>query len=218
MMGVISVRKWPCKILLAACLSISTVSAQEQERGSKEQSAVTANGSGNTPQILYSSDHSNELAVTNPQRLELPEERVRILHRLVKQVVKNYLRIRENEPEAPLVLVMGEEKEHFTLGSPEVGDAIYLKKWDESKFVASDVSLTVQHLVIAFGLTQMTQEISTRINQIATVDKRELRYSINLAPSQSRGLSLNSCVAGITDASQEGSRCDHGTQATFENR
>lgn len=196
-------RKWPCQILLVTCLFIDVCSAHGQGKTSPEQPRETATDTDSAE------NWTRSVAVTNPQQLEVPEERVQVLHRIVQRVVADYLGIRESKP-VPLRFELGQEREHFTLGASDGADTVYLKKWDESKFIASDVCLTVQHMVVAHGLSQMTQEISRRTDQIATVNKSELNRSETHPTIPPRALVLNSCVAGITDASQNATRCDQG--------
>jgi len=76
-----------------------------------------------------------------------------------------------------LALVLGEDREHFTYGYLNQVDTIYLQRWDESKFVATDVSLAVQHLLSADALNRMTQEVSRRTDRLLPVHLDDLRKS-----------------------------------------
>ncbi len=158
---------------------------------------------------------AGSFTVKNPQQLEVPDARAKELHQIVQEVVSDYLRGRDKsvqqKREAPaLVLVLGEDREHYTYGGIDQVDTIYLQSWDEAKFVASDVSLSFQHQLSGDNLNRMMEEISRRTARFLPVTLDDLRKrgagQLNRRPPPIS----NPCVKAMTDASQIGVRCGPG--------
>jgi hypothetical protein len=146
--------------------------------------------------------------IVNPQHLGVPEARAQVLHKIVQDVAAEHLHAHHKKDAPPLLLVLGENKEHFTFGGLNKVDTIYLEKWDEGKFVATDVSLAVQRLLSADSLNQMVEEISHRCDRLLPVSVDELRKTDTRQQNYAPAAPLNPCLRAMTDASQIGVRCD----------
>src|SRR5437588_10411248 len=107
-----------------------------------------------------------QVVIINPQHIAVPDQKVRILHKLVQEVVGHQFHLRGHQPDRPLELILGEEWERLKLAGIGETDSIYLKTWDETKFVVSDIQLTVQHMVVSDQWERMAAEISRRATEI----------------------------------------------------
>lgn len=153
--------------------------------------------------------------VKNPQHLEVPDARAKGLHQIVQQVVSDYLRgcdkpVQQKKEAPALILVLGEDREHFTYGGIDQVDTIYLQSWDEAKFVASDVSLSFQHQLSGDNLNRMMEEISRRSDRFLPVTLDDLRKRGAGQLNRQLPPISNPCVKAMTDASQIGVRCGPG--------
>ena len=75
---------------------------------------------------------AGSFTVKNPQHLEVPDVRAKELHQIVQEVVSDYLGgrdkgVQQKGKAPPLVLVLGEDREHFTYGGLNQVDTIYLQ-------------------------------------------------------------------------------------------
>ena len=147
-------------------------------------------------------------AITNPKGLRVPEPRAQALHQIVQDVVADYLHVHHKKEVPPLLLVLGEEREHFTFEGLNQVDTIYLETWNEEKFVATDVSLAVQRLLSADSLNRLVEEISHRSDRLLPVSLDELRKGGVRTPNPQPPAMGNSCLAAMTDASQIGVHCE----------
>jgi len=124
--------------------------------------------------VTLSASLCAQVAIENPQRLEVPEQRVQMLHQVVCRVAAHKLRIRATKKDSPVTLVLGEPEERIGVGSDGTPGKIYLKRWDETTFTVGDMQLVIQRVMIRERLTQMTSEVLRRLKQMAPVPAREL--------------------------------------------
>ena len=163
--------------------------------------------------------------VKNPQHLAVPEARATELHQIVQDVVADYFpgnhnlvqpkRDQPKKQSPPLVLILGENREHYTYGGIDGVDSIYLEHWDEAKFVASDVSLSLQHQLSRENLNRILQEISERGDRLLPVTLDDLRNRRVAQPDLLLSPISSPCIKAMTDASQIGVRCERGQQTSF---
>ena len=163
--------------------------------------------------------------VKNPQHLAVPEARATELHQIVQDVVADYfpgnhnlVQPKRGQPKtqsSQLVLILGENREHYTYGGIDGVDSIYLEHWDEAKFVASDVSLSLQHQLSRENLNRILQEISERSDRLLPVALDDLRNRRVAQPDLLRSPIGSPCIKAMTDASQIGVRCEFGQQTSF---
>lgn len=188
--------------LIVFLLSLPLV-AQTAETQTENKKITESHG---TPAVAATAG-SGSFTISNLQALDVPELRARALHRIVQDVVADHFHVPHKKGMPPLVLVLGEDREHFTSGGLNQVDTIYLQKWDEQKFVASDVSLTVQHLLVADSLNRMVEEISRDAHRFLPVSLDELRKGDLNQPNPPPAMG-NPCIATMTNASQVGLRCE----------
>ncbi len=160
--------------------------------------------------------------VKNPQHLAVPEARATELHQIVQDVVADYFPENHNlvqpkrgqpkKQSPPLVLILGESREHYTFGGIDGADSIYLEHWDEAKFVATDVSLSLQHQLSREHLNRILEEISERSDRLLPVTLDDLRNRRVAQPDLLHSPISSPCIKAMTDASQIGVRCERGQQ------
>jgi hypothetical protein len=90
-------------------------------------------------------------------------------------VVANQLHLHGSSRGAPLELILGQDTEQLKLAGPGEPDLIYLKVWNETKFVVSDMQLTVQHLLVNDRWERMMDEISRRADLATPVTTGDLK-------------------------------------------
>ncbi len=158
---------------------------------------------------VYANDRrspgNDKVVVTNPQHLLVPDQKLRILHGLVREVIVRRLHLKDVPREVPLELVLGQETEQLKLAGAGEPDLIFLKTWDETKFVVSDLQLTIQHLLVNDRWEQMAEEITRRANRISPASKDDVRTEgVPTAPDQTLG---DPCSEALRDASVRTTPC-----------
>ena len=128
-----------------------------------------------------------QLTISNPQHLDVPEQRARVVWTMTFRVVARELRLRDvSTAEFPAVLVLGVKDEHYTEDEHGVF-TIYLDRWNETRFAFAAMRLAVQRLVAREIGNKMLREIVKRSDQIAPVTAKELQGSesaLRASPSQ----------------------------------
>jgi hypothetical protein len=148
---------------------------------------------------------NDSVVITNPRHAPIPEQKVSILHRLVRQVVANELHLHASSRGAPLELILGQDTEQLKLAGAGQSDLIYLKEWDETKFVVSDMQLTVQHLLVNDRWEQMMDEISRRADLATPVTTDDLKTA--KIPLPVERVSGDPCAQALRDASVRTTPC-----------
>ena len=126
--------------------------------------------------MLLCSLSAAQVIVQNPQHLEIPEQRVQMLHTTICRVVSEEFHTRRENAEGPLILVLGEETERSETDELHRAYTIYLNRWNQQTFVLSDLRLAVQRLT-RDRLGEMERKVIRRVNSIAPVDMNSLRGS-----------------------------------------
>jgi hypothetical protein len=119
--------------------------------------------------LLGCSPAAAQVTISNPQHLQVPEDKVQILFRTACQVVAEEFHVHRSALEFPLTLVLGDSKERFTEDEEHQAYTIYLHHWDEARFAVSALRLANLRLVPPSLRNRMALEILKRSNQIAPV-------------------------------------------------
>jgi hypothetical protein len=149
---------------------------------------------------------TDSVIITNPQHAPVPDQKVRVLHRLVREVVANQLHLHGSSRGAPLELILGQDTEQLKLAGTGESDLIYLKTWDETKFVVSDMQLIVQHLLVNDRWEQMMDEISRRAALATPVTIGDLKNA-KVPPLTVERISGDPCAQALRDASARTTPC-----------
>lgn len=117
-----------------------------------------------------------QVSIKDPQHLDVPEQRVQVLHNVICRVVAREFRARTAETCGPVTVFLGQTKEGIAADELNGVFTIYLERWDEPAFAMADMRLAVQRL----GLSQdrwkrMARVIINRVNQISPVSAKALQ-------------------------------------------
>lgn len=162
--------------------------------------------------LLASSLHA-QVTIQNPQHLEIPEQRVQVLHTLVCRVVAEELHIRESKVQGPVSLVLGERQERTVADEFNGAYTIYLEHWDETTFASSDVRLTIQRMASRNHSEQMAREVIRRVDLLFPVGRDGLRTTSKqglVPPPNPAG----NCVSGIQGLARHDWLCGQSTGRT----
>jgi hypothetical protein len=135
--------------------------------------------------------HRNRAHVTieNPHCLDVPAQRVQIVHEIVCRVVAEEFQVDEAKVDCRLRLVLGDNKERSAADETNGVFTVYLSNWDEPAFAISDMRLAVQRVVSRDRWQHMTHEIIRRVDRLAPVDARALQEPATalLPPNEGSG-------------------------------
>jgi len=123
--------------------------------------------------VTLSASLCAQVVIENPQRLEVPEQRVQMLHRIICRVVADQLHLRGAKKEFPVTVILGEQEQRV-LADEKGMFRIYLKHWDERSFAISDLQLVLQQAMIRKHWHTMVSEVVRRYQQSAPVYVGEL--------------------------------------------
>src|SRR5262249_28235800 len=97
--------------------------------------------------ILASSMGFAQLSIENPKHGSVPEEQARLLLRLSCRAIAHQLHLRESSiSEMEMHLVLGEKDEGFGYDEHMV-PTLFLREWDEKKFVTAALRFAVQRSI-----------------------------------------------------------------------
>ena len=94
--------------------------------------------------VTLSASLCAQVAIENPQRLEVSEQRVQMSHRIICRVVADQLHLRGAKKEFPVTVIQGEQEQRVLADEDKGMFRIYLKHWDEPSFAISDLQLVLQ--------------------------------------------------------------------------
>jgi len=113
----------------------------------------------------------------NPQKLEWPEQRAQMLHRIICGVVGKDLHLRGKNAQFPVTLVLGEQQQRIVADEDKGIFKIYLKQWDEPSFAVSDLQVVLQRGMVRKYWQPMVSEVVRRFQQVAPVSADDLSGS-----------------------------------------
>jgi len=118
-----------------------------------------------------------QITVENPQKLEWPEQRAQMLHRIICGVVGKQLHLHGNNAQFPVILVLGEPEQKIVVDEDRGIFKIYLSHWHEPSFAISDLQLVLQRGVVRRHWQPMVSEVVQRFQQVAPVSAGDLSGS-----------------------------------------
>ena len=145
---------------------------------------------------LLASFLNAQVTIQNPQHLEIPEQRVQVLHNIVCRVVAEEFHIRESKVQGPVTVVLGERQERTVADEFNGIYTIYLEHWDETTFASSDIRLTIQRMAFRNYSEQMAREVIRRVDLLFPLSADRLRTTTKHGPLTPPNPAGN-CVSGI---------------------
>jgi len=121
------------------------------------------------------------LTIVNPNHIDVPDERARILLLTTYRLVADEFHRRPQDVEVTMTLVLGARDEHYAIDK-EGRMTMYLERWDEPKFVNGVITSATQWLAPLHLRNQMFTEILRRTDQIAPVSADQLRRPTGISP------------------------------------
>lgn len=116
-----------------------------------------------------------EVNIENPKNLPVREEQVTLLYTMICQEVAKTYHIHDyRKLERPLTLVLGEDRERYSIDSEGMG-TIYLRKWDEKSFAACAAKLAVHNVLSSEQFTLVVLKTLERYRNIKPVTVSEAR-------------------------------------------
>lgn len=86
-----------------------------------------------------------QLSIEDPKHLKVPEDQARLLLRISCRAVAEELHLRESSfAEMDMHLILGEREEGFEYDRHTGVPTLFLRKWDERKFVTAALRFAVQ--------------------------------------------------------------------------
>jgi hypothetical protein len=137
-----------------------------------------------------------QVTIQNPQHLEIPEQRVQALHRVICRAVADEFHVRGGRVEGPVLLVLRTGKEITVADEANGLYTIYLDHWDELTFTVSDLRLAVQRMVSSDRWQRMVEGVIHRVGKMSPVDAHALRNSHEHG-SLSAPNELNNCISAV---------------------
>src|SRR5271169_4378450 len=117
-----------------------------------------------------------QLSIVNPKHLDIPDEMASVLLNTACQVVAEEFHQHDaSELQFRMVLVLGDEEEHYTVEEKKRVYTLYLKQWDEDKFATLAMRLCVQRLATSSHETRLVKEILRRTEKITPISTRDLK-------------------------------------------
>jgi len=138
-------------LVVAVVLALGSLAAQGQD------------GTHSNPEAK-----ADVLAIVNPNQINMPDERARVLLRTTCRLVAGEFHRRPQDVELTMTLVLGAPDEHYSIDK-EGRMTMYLERWDEAKFVNGVITSAVQWLAPLQKRNQMLTEILRRTDRIAPV-------------------------------------------------
>lgn len=146
------------------------------------------------------------LSIENPKHVNIPEEQARLLLRLSCRAVAHELHLRESSiSEMDMHLVLGEKDEGFGYDEHAV-PTLFLREWDEKKFVTAALRFGVERSIDQHRQEQLIVDILNHYQQISPISAGHLHNSA-ASPSQLPHQG-NNCLSRISDATISGVGCN----------
>jgi hypothetical protein len=139
-----------------------------------------------------------QLTISNPKHLDLPEQRVRVLLIEACRVVANEFHARNSsDVEYSLILVLGEKDEGWGIDN-EDRITLYLREWNETKFVEAATRLAIQSLANHERVQRLAKEILRRSDRILPLSQHNFRDPRFLRPGHTPSPEGN-CISAVRD-------------------
>ena len=110
-----------------------------------------------------------------PQRLEVSEQRLRVLHETVCKVVAEEFHVHASKVRGQVIVVLGSDQEKTVVDGSTGVYSIYLNHWDETAFLMSDTRLAIQRLAFGDSWDKLIRQVVLRARLVSSVDASALR-------------------------------------------
>jgi hypothetical protein len=161
--------------------------------------------------LLATSISFAQLVVDNPKHLNVSEDQARLLLRMSCRAVAKELHLRESSiPEFNMRLVLGEKDEGFGYEEHTGVPTLFLREWDEKKFVSAALSFAVQRSIDQRRQEQMMLEVLHHYEQTSPISAAQLHKfaaSQNALPLQQPSQQKDNCLNRISDATARDVGC-----------
>lgn len=139
-----------------------------------------------------------QLTISNPKHLDLPEDRARVLLIEACRVVANEFHQRNSsDVEYSLILVLGEKGEGWGIDN-EDRITLYLREWNETKFVDAATRIAIQSLANRERVQRLAKQILLRSNRILPVSQNALKDPRLLRPGHPAAAGED-CISAVRD-------------------
>ena len=132
--------------------------------------------------------------------LKVPEDQARLLLPISCRAVADELHLRESSlTEMDMHIILGEKEEGFGYAEHSGVPTLFLREWDERKFVTAALSFAVQKSINQHRQEQIIADILHRYRQIGPISADHLHNSVappGRLPLEQRNNRLN----GTSDA------------------
>ena len=138
----------------------------------------------------------NLLTIVNPNQLDIPDERARVLLRTTCQLVAEEFHQKPKHVEITMTLVLGDPDERYSINKK--GQlTMYLGRWNEGKFVNGVITSAIQWMASLPMRNQMLTEIVRRTDQIVPVSANRLRRPAESSALQTGEEASPTCVSAV---------------------
>jgi hypothetical protein len=158
--------------------------------------------------LLASSMSLAQLSFENPRKLNVPEDKARLLFQMSCRAVADELHLRESSaPHFEMRLVLDEQDEHFGYDEHTGVPTLFLHRWNEQKFVTAVVRFAVEWSVSLRQQQRIIANVLHRSDQDAPVSVEQLHKF--RAPGKDLSFEgKDNCLTRITDASARDVECN----------
>ena len=137
----------------------------------------------------------NLLTIVNPNQLDIPDERARVLLRTTCRLVAEEFHQKPKHVKITMTLVLGDPDERYSINKK--GQlTMYLVRWNEGKFVNGAIISAIQWMASLQMRNQMLTEIVRRTDQIVPVSANQLRRPTESSALQT-GDASPTCVSAV---------------------
>jgi hypothetical protein len=107
-----------------------------------------------------------QVAIENPQKVKVKEVEVNLLYTMVcQQVARDFHVHNYKNLEAPLTLVLGEDRERYVIDHLTGAGTIYLQQWDEAHFASAAVMIAFHHVLTNDQFRVEVKNVLTRFSK-----------------------------------------------------
>lgn len=139
--------------------------------------------------------NADMLTIVNPNQLDIPDERARVLLRTTCRLVAEEFHQKPKHVEITMTLVLGDPDERYSI-SKNGQLTMYLVRWNEGKFVNGVITSAIQWMASLQMRNQMLTEIVRRTDLIVPVSANQLRRPAENSPLQTGG-TYPTCISAV---------------------
>ena len=139
--------------------------------------------------------NANMLTIVNPNQLDIPDERARVLLLTTCRLVAEEFHQKPKHIEITMTLILGAQDERYSVDK-KGRLTMYLARWDEGKFVNGVITSAIQWMASLQTRNQMLTEILRRTDQIVPVSANQLRRPAENSTLQTGG-TYPTCISAV---------------------